>query len=471
MTDSSPQLDWQGLRIHFVAIGGIGMSALARIAAEKGCEVSGCDNADGPALEDLRGRGCTCHVGHSPTHLDHVDLVVYSTAVPRDNPELQAATARGQAVISRGRMLAWLQRGHDTVAVAGAHGKTTTTWIIANVLIRAGLDPTVALGGNVADLRGNSRSGAGRLFVAEADESDGSFLHLAPKYPVITNIDLEHLDYYSGIDEINQSFAKFARARRHGAVIACIDGPHVSGVLGRVGGRKITCGIGQGDVAASNVRLEPERTIYDAALPGGSVHDVVISMPGLHNVRNSLVALALAVELGLAMDAVCDALANTSHVGRRLEKRGCERGVTVYDDYAHHPVEIQATLDAARRLAGGRLVGIFQPHRYTRTLHLHREFGAVFDQLDRLLIAPIYAASEPPIEGVTSELIAREVEARASVDVELVPDLGLASGRLAADLAPGDTLITLGAGDVWRVGDAVLEELKRADGGAAADAA
>jgi len=211
------------------------------------------------------------------------------------------------------------------------------------------------------------------------------------------------------------------------------------------------------------VRLEPGRAVYDAALPGETLRDVVLSMPGVHNVRNSLAALALAVELDLPMDAVRDALANTSHVGRRLELRGSERGIAVYDDYAHHPAEISATLEAARMLAPKRLVGIFQPHRYTRTLHLQREFGAAFDRLDLLLIAPIYAASEPPIEGVTSGLIAQRVEELGDVKTELVPDFAAAADRLAADLEPGDTLITLGAGDVWQVGDAVLKDIKQAD--------
>jgi len=463
MAGDIPDLDWPQLRLHFVAIGGIGMSALARIAAAKGAAVSGCDSAGSAVLADLRGRGITCHAGHSPAHLDDADLVVYSTAVPLDSAEMRAAAARGIPVIHRGRFLAWLQRGHETVAISGAHGKTTTTWIVANALIRAGLDPTVAVGGIVGDLDGNSRCGSGRIFVTEADESDRSFLELSPRYPVITNIDLDHLDHYSGIGEIREAFARFAEPAAGGAVIACIDGPHVGDILERVRGRKITYGIGKGDVAAENVRLEPGRAVYDAVLPGGTLRDVALSMPGIHNVQNSLAALALAVELGLPMDAVCDALGSTSHVGRRLELRGCERGITVYDDYAHHPAEISATLEAARMLAPKRLVGIFQPHRYTRTLHLQREFGAAFDRLDLLLIAPIYAASERPIEGVSSELIARRVEELGDVNVELVPDLAAAADRLAGDLEPGDTLITLGAGNVWEAGEAVLKNVRQAD--------
>ena len=467
MVDGFPELDWNGLRVHFVAIGGIGMSALARITAARGAVVSGCDRVDSPTLTKLRDQGCTCHVGHSPTHLDNADVVVYSSAVPLESAELQAAMSHGIRVVSRGRMLAWLQQGYDTIAIAGTHGKTTTTWIVANMLIRCGVDPTVAVGGNVDDLGGNSRVGSGRFFVTEADESDGSFLHLVPTYPVITNIDEDHLDYYSGIEEIEGAFADFANPVGDGAIVACVDCPRVRRVLKTLRGRRITYGIENGDVAAENVRLEPGRAVYDVRFPGGGVQDVVLSLPGTHNVQNSLAALALAVDLGLSMDAVLEAFADTSHVGRRLQKRGTERGVAVYDDYAHHPAEIRATLAAARMLADKRLIGIFQPHRYSRTLHLHKQFGPVFDDLDLLLIAPIYAASEPPIEGVSSELIARQVRKRGNVELELVPDLALVAEQLAGRLAPGDTVITLGAGDVWQVGDAVLDIMRRAGGRAA----
>lgn len=459
MTDDSWRIDWKNFRIHFVAIGGIGMSALARIAAAKGAVVSGCDSSDSRMLAELRSSGCECFVGHSPGHLDAVDLVVYSSAVPPDNPELAAAASRGIEVISRGRMLARLTEGHDTVAVSGAHGKTSSTWLVANMLIRCGVDPSVAVGGIVSDLGGNWRVGEGSIFVTEADESDGSFLYLAPRYPVITNIDADHLDHYSGLDEIKQAFARFAEATGDGAVIACADCPNVRDILHGVGGRIITFGTEGGDVHAENIRLEPDRAVYDARLPAGMERDIVLSMPGIHNVRNSLAALALAVELDLTIDGVRDAFANASLVGRRLERRGSARGVAVYDDYAHHPAEIRATLEAARMLSQGRLVGIFQPHRYTRTLHLHREFGPVFDRLDLLLLAPIYAASEPPIEGVTSELLAREIKELGTVRCELVPDLARLPERLARELAPGDMLITLGAGDVWQVGDSVLRLL------------
>ncbi len=474
MSTDPARLDWNGLRIHFVGIGGIGMSALARIALEKGARVSGCDSVESPILAELRRRGCICHVGHSAAHLDtprQPDMVVHSTAVPLENPELAAAAARGIEVVSRGRMLARLLRGHRTVVVSGAHGKTTTTWIIANMLTRCGADPTVVLGGNVAELGGNSRLGTGDILVAEADESDGSFLHLAPTYPVITNIDLEHLNYYSGLDEIMQAFAKFAQPTAGGAVIACIDCPNVRRVLDDVAGRKITYGTGGGDVAAGNVRLEPGRAVYDAHLPGGTLADVAVSMPGLHNVRNSLAALAVAVELGLPMDAVRAALANTPHIGRRLEKRGSDCGVTIYDDYAHHPAEVRATLEAARMLTTGRLVGVFQPHRYTRTLRLQRQFGTAFDKLDLLLVAPIYAAWEPPIAGVTSELIVRQVKELGRVECEPAHDFESAAERLADELAPGDTLITLGAGNVWQVGDAVLQKMRQTAPGSASDAA
>ncbi len=471
MAGTLTQLEWGKLRVHFVAVGGIGMSALARIAMAKGAQVSGCDSADSPTLAELRAHGCTCHVGHSPAHLKDVDMVVYSSAVPLDSPELKTAIASRLNVVSRGRMLALLQHGHQTVAVSGTHGKTTTTWIIANMLIRCGLDPSVAVGGIVPDLGGNWRVGAGRFFVTEADESDSSFLFLVPRYPVITNIDADHLDHYGGIEQIKQAFVEFAETAAPGAVIACVDCPNVREILPKVAGRKITCGVGQGDIAAHNVRLEPHRAVCDVTAPGGRIKDLVFSMPGMHNVRNSLAALALAVELGLPMEAVREAFAHTCRVGRRLEQRGTERGVSVYDDYAHHPAEIQAMLEAARALTPGRLIGIFQPHRYTRTLHLHREFGACFGKLDLLLLAPIYAASEDPIKGVSSGLIAKQIDEHKNVKCELLQDLSQVPDRLAGELAPGDTVITIGAGDVWKAGDAVLARLRRTEIASVADAA
>jgi UDP-N-acetylmuramate--alanine ligase len=461
MADGVMRIDWDELRVHFVAIGGIGMSALARLTHERGSTVSGCDGVDSPVLDDLRRAGITCHVGHSPDHIRDVDLVVYSTAVPADSPEMQAAAGQGVMAIRRGEMLAWLTQGRDTIAVSGTHGKTTTTWIVSNMLIRCGADPTVAVGGTVDDLGGNWRTGEGPLFVTEADESDRSFLYLKPKYPVITNIDLDHVDHYADLDDIRDAFTEFASETHGGAVIACLDCPNVRQVLDCTEGRVITYGIGQGDVAAENVHLQAGRAIFDARLPSGTVRDVILSLPGMHNVRNSLAALAMADELDLRMDDVLAALADTATVDRRLQRRGTANGIAVYDDYAHHPVEIAATLDAARALTERRLIGIFQPHRYSRTLSLQRDFGPVFDQLDLLLIAPIYGASEPPIEGVTSELIARHVADLGNVPHELIDNLDAVPGRLANELAPGDTVITLGAGNVWEAGDAILQQIER----------
>lgn len=461
MTDGFPQADWEDLRIHFTGIGGIGMSALARIAHARGAAVSGCDSSDSPVLAELRSQGIPCKVGHSAAHVEGADVIIRSSAVPLDAPEVQAA---GQRLMSRGRMLAWLQRGCDTIAVAGTHGKTTTTWIIANILIRCGVDPTVAVGGNIRDLGGNWRVGESRFFVAEADESDGSFLHLTPKYPVITNIDDDHMDHWLDINALKRGFVDFAARCRpeDGPVVACADCPNIRDILAELGGRTITYGIGQGDVAAENVRLYGGKAIYDVKFPSGAEKDIVLSLPGMHNVRNSLAALALASELRLPMSRVLEALADTSHVGRRLECRGTAAGVAAYDDYAHHPTEIQATLEAARTMAGRRLIGVFQPHRYTRTQHLHEAFGRVFDKLDLLLIAPIYAACEEPIEGVSSELILRAVQEQGRVPCELVSDLRSAAQRLAAEAQPDDMVITLGAGDVWQVADATLERIRRA---------
>jgi len=469
----STQPDWSGLHVHFVAVGGIGMSALAKIAHARGAIVTGCDGADGPMLAELRRCGVTCLVGHSPDHLKGIQLVVYSTAVPQDCPELVEARRLRIPIISRGKLLAWLQRGCETVAVAGTHGKTTTTWIVANMLVRCGLDPTVAVGGTVADLGGNARVGAGSLFVTEADESDRSFLLLRPTYPLITNIDADHHDHYpGGLEEIKKAFVEFVdHTADGGALIACADSPAVRDIRNQIRTRTITYGIGRADVRAENVRLLPGRAVYDVTLSSGTVRDVVLSLPGTHNLLNSLAALALAEELDLPLDTVLEAFAHTARVDRRLERRGVEHGVSVYDDYAHHPAEIAATLAAARMLADNRLIGVFQPHRYSRTLHLHQQFGPAFDELDLLIIAPIYAASETPVEGVSAKLIADQIQKQGHVPCELTPSLDPVPDRLLPELAEGDTVITLGAGDVWRVGDALLEKMKRAGIGHAADAA
>jgi UDP-N-acetylmuramate--alanine ligase len=408
-------------------------------------------------------------VGHSPAHVENADLVIYSSAVPRENPELRAAIDRGARVVSRGRALAWLQEEADTVAVSGSHGKTTTTWITANLLLRCGLDPTVVVGGQVSELNGNVRIGRSRLFVTEADESDGSFLHLRPQYGVVTNIDADHLDHWASIGELEAAFRRFADGCD--TVIACRDCPRARLLCGRAGGGVLSYGVGGGDVFAENVALRPGYATYDLCFPGGAHRGVRLSLPGMHNVRNSLAGLAVAWKLGLPMSDAAASLAETSGVGRRLEKRGARSGVTVYDDYAHHPAEISATLEAVRDMAGGRLIGVFQPHRYSRTKQLSEAFGSVFDRLDRLIITPVYAASERPIEGVDSRLIAREVSRRGAVAHDLVADLESAIGRLESEVRPGDTVITLGAGDVWKVGDALLGRIGRIDDPAEADAA
>lgn len=453
----------EGLRIHFIAIGGIGMSALARLAVAEGAIVSGCDSTDSPTLAALRKLGCTTHIGHSADHVHDCDLVIHSSAIKSDNKEMIAASLHKIPIIHRGRLLAMFQEGRDTVAISGAHGKTTTTWIIANMMIKCGQDPLVAIGGNVPDMGGNARPGKGKIFVTEADESDGSFLELSPKYPVITNIDADHLDYYTGgIEHIKKCFTEFAETRTNGCVIACAECENVREILPLVRGRRITYGIEHGDIRALNIRQNAAGASFDVKLPDGNIEsNISISLPGKHNILNSLSAIAIAFDMKLPMDKVREALANTSTVGRRLEKRGEVGGITVYDDYAHHPAEIAAMLDSARRIAQGRLIGIFQPHRYSRTMHLAKEFGGCFGNLDLLLLAPVYAASEAPIEGVSSGLIAENIRATGQKNFELISGIDIVPQRLASTLRAGDVVVTIGAGDVWKSGDALLAKLKK----------
>jgi UDP-N-acetylmuramate--alanine ligase len=460
-------MDFTRKRIHLMGIGGIGVSSVAQIARQRGAVVSGCDRADSTMLRRLGADGIRCLVGHDPSHLDEVDLLVYSTAVPPREPELLAARARGIDVVHRSELLNRLAEGYQLIGIAGTHGKTTTTWLVAHLLMSANLDPTVMLGGNVAELGGNFRVGRGPFFVTEVDESDGSLLRLAPKLSVITNIDRDHLDHYSGgIGEIMHTFGAYANQTRYGGtVFACSDCPNLAKVATGCKARVVTYGLlGTPDITARNVRLCGRYSTFDVVWKDGGIDGIWLSLPGEHNVQNALAAIAIAWELGISPTRIEDALAHTPTVGRRLERRGEAGGVTVIDDYGHHPTEIRATIAAARGLAKGRLVAVFQPHRYSRTMHLWKEFAEAFDQLDMLVLTSVYAASEPPIEGVGSELIYNEIERRGRVpSLCWVPQLGEVADRLVPLLQPDDTVLTIGAGDVWTVGDAVLERLSRGE--------
>ncbi|MFP4055282.1 MAG: UDP-N-acetylmuramate--L-alanine ligase [Candidatus Brocadiia bacterium] len=451
-----------GRHIHFVGAGGIGMSALAHMAVESNAVVSGCDLQESPITRSLAARGCRIHQGHHPEHLEGVELVVRSSAVPEREPELQAALRRHIPVISRARMLARLAGDHQVVAVAGAHGKTTTTWLVAKLLLEARLDPSVMVGGMVPELGGNYRLGSGGLFVVEVDESDGSLLEFAPHYSIVTNVELDHVDRYPDLEAVQRTFRTYLRrTARDGCVILGADSGPARDTLDAWEGHYLTYGLAEdADLRAENVRHNGRSSVFDVRRPGGRLDALKLSLPGEHNVRNALAAVALASALGIDDAVLRAALGHASGVGRRLEAKGRAGGVVVLDDYGHHPTEIRAALAAARGLAEGRLVGVFQPHRFTRTLHLGEQFGPCFDELDHLVLLPIYAAGEAPIEGVTSARIQKAVEQRGSVSCARLADMETARRHVLEVLRPGDTLLTLGAGDVYRLGERILADLK-----------
>ncbi|GAB4197146.1 MAG: UDP-N-acetylmuramate--L-alanine ligase [Sandaracinaceae bacterium] len=455
--------------IHFVGIGGIGMSGIAEVLLASGFAVTGSDVRASDTTRRLEELGARVFVGHRAGNVGHADVVVFSSAVARDNPELIEARARNVPVIPRAEMLAELMRLRDGVAIAGSHGKTTTTSLVATVLREAGRDPTVVIGGKLNSIGSNAAMGSGNLLVAEADESDGSFLHLSPVVAIITNIDAEHLDHYGTHEKVKAAFAEFAnRVPFYGLVVACLDHPHVQAILPRIEKRIATYGLAaQADYRARNPVVDGLSTRFELVRRGKSAGTFTVRMPGIHNVLNALAVIAVADELDVPEDVTRKALAEFGGVQRRFTVVGrTEDDVIVVDDYGHHPAEVQATLEAAQRAYGRRLVVAFQPHRYTRTQFCFEELTRAFNRADVLLLADVYAAGEPPIEGATSEALAAAIRAHGHRDVTWVGGRGAVASALAERVQPGDVVITLGAGDITRCGPELLGLLAaRASGG------
>ncbi len=451
--------------IHFVGIGGIGMSGIAEVLIASGFAVTGSDARASDVTKRLEELGATVFVGHAATNVGDADVVVFSSAVTKDNPELVIARANNVPVIPRAEMLAELMRLKDGVAIAGSHGKTTTTSLVATVLREAGRDPTVVIGGKLNSLGTNAARGTGDLLIAEADESDGSFLHLSPVVAVITNIDAEHLDHYGTHAKVKDAFAEFAnRVPFYGLVVACLDHPHVQDILPRIEKRVVTYGLAaQADYRARNPVVEGLATRFTLVRRGKPGGEFVVRMPGIHNVLNALAVIAVADELDVPEDVTRMALAGFTGVQRRFTIRGEAGGVTVVDDYGHHPAEVQATLEAAQRAYGRRIVVAFQPHRYSRTHHCFDELVRAFNRADVLLLADVYAAGEAPIAGATSDALAAAIRAHGHRDVTWAGPRTEIAAALRARVRPGDVVITLGAGDITRVGPDLLTML----GGAA----
>jgi UDP-N-acetylmuramate--alanine ligase len=442
------------------------MSAIAEVLVRLGYRVSGSDAVPSETTARLASLGLTFFEGHDAAHVTAVDVVVASTAVKPGNVEIVEARRRGIPVIARAEMLGALMRPKFGIAVAGAHGKTTTTAMVALMLERAGLDPTAVIGGRLSAFGSNARVGEGDLLVAEADESDRSFLRLAPSIAVVTNIDHEHLESYAGFDDLVASFAAFANlVPFYGATVICGDDPHLRRIRPQIRGRLITYGLETGDVdvtgtdvvstaAGSTVTIRRRSGDTTAALG-----ELRIRVPGRHNVLNALAAVSVGFELGLPFEALAPGLEAFRGADRRFERKGEAAGVTVVDDYGHHPTEIAAVLDAARAGLTGRLIVAFQPHRYTRTQQLRDLFGPALAKADAIVLTDIYPAGEPPIPGVTLEWLAAAVEASAPGRVHVVRDLARVPAAVARLARAGDLVLTLGAGSIGTLGPLVLEEL------------
>ena len=447
---------------HFIGIGGIGMSGIAEILLNQNMKVSGSDLRRSPVTDRLASLGAIIYEGHEAGHVAGATVVVASSAVRPDNPEVVEARARKVPVIQRAEMLAELMRLKYGIAIAGMHGKTTTTSMVASVLSAGGLDPTVVVGGRVDALGSNARLGTTQYLVAEADESDRSFLKLSPILAVVTNLDREHMDCYADMEDVERAFLDFMdRVPFYGAVTACLDNPLLAAILPRARRRVFTYGLDR----AADYRLDPLSakdgafSRFQVITAAATLGPFELHVPGRHNVLNATAAVAVAHQLEITPDRIADGLRNFRGVDRRFQLRGSGRGVAVVDDYGHHPTEIRATLAAARECGYKRIHVVFQPHRYTRTADLMDQFAGAFSDADSLFVLPIYAASEQPIPGVTAERLAGRIEGPR---VQFVPDFPAAIEAVTAQAAEGDLILTLGAGSVSQLAPQIVNALGQA---------
>jgi UDP-N-acetylmuramate--alanine ligase len=449
--------------LHFTGIGGIGMSGIAEVLLDLGYAVSGSDVKLSPITERLSRLGARIVEGHAASNLSGARALVVSSAVGERNPEVLEARRLQIPVIPRGEMLAELMRLKFGIAVAGSHGKTTTTSMVATILCHAGLDPTVVVGGRAALMDGsNARVGRSEFLVVESDESDRSFLKLAPILTVVTNIDREHVDCYSSIEDTRGAFLEFVnRVPFYGAAIVCLDDENVQMILPSVNRRTVTYGTSvQAGLVASRIACGAAGSAFEIRLHGQPLGSFDLPVPGLHNVLNATAAVAVGLELEIAPESIRAALASFKGVERRFQLRGREGGISVVDDYGHHPTEIRATLEAARLGGFRRIHVVFQPHRYTRTQQLLEEFGRSFHDADTVLVLDVYAASEKPIPGVTGAALAERIRAFGHRSAEHSGSIEQAAAAIVDRAESGDLVLTLGAGNVWQAGEIILERLR-----------
>ncbi len=448
-------------KIHFVGIGGSGMNGIAEVLLNLGYEVSGSDIARSATVKRLEGLGASIHIGHREENIRGAQCVVFSSAIHPDNPELLAAEAAKIPAIPRAEMLAELMRMKYGIAIAGTHGKTTTTSLVAAILAQSGLDPTVVTGGKLNSIGANARLGKGDVLVAEADESDGSFLKLSPTIAVVTNIDREHMNHYASMDDVFEAYVGFMnKVPFYGCAILCLDHPAIQGLLPHVTRRFITYGLAsQAHVHGEGLTFDGMETTFDLHVSGRNLGSITLRLPGRHNVQNALAAAAVALELGTSFEDIKRGLQSFEGVERRFHVRGTVAGVTVIDDYGHHPEEIKAVLSGARQSFGRKIVAVFQPHRFSRTADLFRDFLSAFNDVDTLIVTDIYPAGEEPIEGITGEALSQAIKEHGHRDVTYIGRIEDVPAYLKGLLSGGELLLTLGAGDVWKVGPRLLELL------------
>ncbi len=449
-------------RLHFVGIGGIGMSGIAEVLINMGYTVTGSDLRESETVKRLIGLGARIHIGHQAENVHDTDVVVISSAVRQDNPEVVEALSLNIPVIPRAQMLAELMRLRYGIAVAGSHGKTTTTSMIESVLSYGGLDPTIVVGGKVRTLGTNARLGEGSFMVVEADESDGSFMLLSPVISVLTNIDEEHMDHYKDMEELVRTFDSFMnKIPFYGLSVLCLDCPRVSSIARDYKKRLVTYGFNpDAELRAQDVEIHGFETEFTVMRGESLLGKIRIHSPGRHVAQNALAAIAVGMELGMSFEHVKEGLARFKGIDRRLQIKGSSGGITVVDDYAHHPREIEVTIEAIKETGAGRVVVMFQPHRYSRTSLLFDDFVQVLLQADKLFLLDIYAASEDPIEGVSSQKLFEAIKESGHEDATYINGSQNIIETVLEALESGDTVLTLGAGNVWTYGEKIAEALE-----------
>ena len=450
-------------KLHFVGIGGVGMSAIAEVMLDKGYEISGSDLSESEVVQKLRAKGAVIYKGHNAANVEGKDAIVLSSAIHQDNPELVQAKKLGLKIFHRSDILAFLLNAAKGIAVAGAHGKTTTSSMISVVLEHAGVDPTILIGGFVDYLNGNAKLGKSDYLVAEADESDGSFLKFYPHIAVVTNIEDDHMDHYGSMENIIKAFIQFVQNldKENGLAVLCFDNENIRNIAPQLDRRYISYALEhEADYTAADIVADGPQTTFSVVYKGEKLGAVTLNIPGRHNVLNALATIAVCHKLGLSIEAIAAGFAVFTGTKRRFQTKFRNDDVWIVDDYAHHPTEIQTTIKAARQTNPKRLVVAFQPHRYTRTQLLRKEFGSCFKGADVLILTDIYAASEEPIPGISGRTIVDEVKAQTGVDAVYIEKLADIAPWLEQNRRKGDLIITMGAGNIYTVGETLADGFK-----------